>query len=154
MGWPRITNSRELSLRRLESKSSRLCSKNLVSGERQYTVKYKNPSWGRSWKNWWSCCVQWVGRENYCSGFENTWRSSFYSVCSLICRLMQLYPVDVISEITYCCTHNMVLNPDVPNDFFPWPFNGSLNLAVASSKSEPLFSIRAIQIVFIYNYTV
>lgn len=29
VGWPRITNSRELSLRRLESKSSRLCSKNL-----------------------------------------------------------------------------------------------------------------------------
>ncbi len=29
MGWPRITNRRELSLRRLESKSSRLCSKNL-----------------------------------------------------------------------------------------------------------------------------
>lgn len=29
VGWPRITNSRELSFRRLESKSSRLCSKNL-----------------------------------------------------------------------------------------------------------------------------
>lgn len=32
VGWPLITNSRELSFRRLESKSSRLCSKNLKEG--------------------------------------------------------------------------------------------------------------------------
>lgn len=38
VGWPRITNRRELSLRRLESKSSRLCSKNLVDDRNKKRV--------------------------------------------------------------------------------------------------------------------
>lgn len=141
VGWPRITNSRELSLRRLESKSSRLCSKNLEDDRKKDRVvsdniqlngkimaQFQEPSWGRSWKNGQYCYVQWVGRENCCSGFEKTWRSSFNSVCSLICRWMQVYPDDLLSEITYCCIHNMELKPDVPNDLFPRPFNGSSNL--------------------------
>lgn len=41
---------------------------------------------------------------------------------------MQVYPDDLLSEITYCCIHNMELKLDVPNDLFPQPFNGSSNL--------------------------
>lgn len=40
VGWPRITNRRELSLRRLESKSSRLCSKNLEDDKNKSRVTY------------------------------------------------------------------------------------------------------------------
>lgn len=41
VGWPRITNRRELSLRRLESKSSRLCNKNLQMTKKSVSMFIK-----------------------------------------------------------------------------------------------------------------
>lgn len=39
VGWPRITNSREFSFRRLESRSSRLCSRNLKDGGNRHKLE-------------------------------------------------------------------------------------------------------------------